>query len=112
MGVLQEPITCHRSITRAALAGTAQGTPTRQPQSQRHLAEPSRRLPPVKRLSNRTVKQDFSGRAGLVSAVFSVSSFTGGFVFQPRNPSKAWSPTASSRAALVVLFGLGFFYFF
>lgn len=39
--------------------------------------------------------------------LFQVSSFTGGFVFQPRNPGEAWSSVPCSRAAPGAVFGLG-----
>lgn len=41
---------------------------------------------------------------------FQSPQFTGGFVFQPLNPVEAWSPTASSKAALGAVFGLGGFF--
>lgn len=41
---------------------------------------------------------------------FQPPQFTDGFVFQPLNPGEAWSPTASSKAALGDVFGLGRFF--
>lgn len=38
---------------------------------------------------------------------FQSPQFTGSFVFQPLNPGESWSLTASSKAALGVVFGLG-----
>lgn len=56
------------------------------------------------------LKKPFWKGLGWALMFFQPPQFTDGFVFQPLNPGEAWSPTASSKAALGDVFGLGRFF--